>query len=357
MEYVKQGNSGLWVSRLSYGNWISSKGGESTLANDLVRTAWESGVNFFDTAEIYDLGEGEKQLGNALRALKVERSQLVITTKLFRSATGPHQKFTMNDVGMCKKKLISSMNRSLMNLGMDYVDVVFSHRHFEDTPMQEICEAFKVILAKGQALYWGTSEWPAIRIMEAMHICDKIGCPRPIVEQCQYNMMNRENMEKEYAALFDDYGLGTTVWSPLASGILTGKYMNGVVPDKSRFANDPRLQAMIFGKYYGTAEAIAKTDGILTGLKEIAEKDLGCKLSQMALAWTIVYPNTTTALMGASSMEQLTENLKAIDIMKKMRDSPEILAKIEMILNNRPEMEKDWSMPGCPFLPHRRGGN
>jgi aryl-alcohol dehydrogenase-like predicted oxidoreductase len=243
MEYVSLGTSGLKVSRLGFGNAITSDGDESEF-NSMVKAAWEAGINFFDTAELYDNGLGEIQMGNALKALGVARQELVITTKLFIGCTVPggkagnvELKINENQIGTSRKHLLEGMTRSLKNMQLDYVDIIYCHRYDIYTSTEEVCHAMKFILNRGQALYWGTSEWPAQRLVEAMHICDRIGCPRPIVEQPQYNIAYRQKMEIDYNILFDEYGMGTTIWSPLCSGILCGKYNDGSIPDSTRFDN------------------------------------------------------------------------------------------------------------------------
>lgn len=220
---------------------------------------------------------------------------------------------------------------------MEYVDVVFCHRYDEDTPTIEVVQAMKSILESGKALYWGTSTWPAVRVMEAMLLCDIVGCPRPIAEQCQYSMLHRKPIEKNYIALFDDYDLGTTIWSPLASGVLTGKYNNGI-PNGSRFANEE--YAYILDEYLGeTEEEKEATIKKLKGLASIAEK-IGCSMAQLALSWTIVSKDVTTCILGASKVSQLEENLKALEFVDKI--TPEISEEIEVILNNRPTLETDY---------------
>lgn len=240
MQYVNLGRSGIKVSRFSYGNWVNSEEDSEAqkTANELVKLAYESGINYFDTAEAYSFGKGERQLGIALKELNVPRSDYVVSTKIFwgkfTNNTNGH-----NNVGTSRKRLVEGLNRSLENLQLEYVDVVFCHRYDHETPTIEVVQTMKSIIESGKALYWGTSTWPAVRVMEAMLLCDIVGCPRPIAEQCQYSMMVRNTIEKDYTALFDDYGLGTTIWSPLASGILTGKYNNGI-PEDSRFGRNPR---------------------------------------------------------------------------------------------------------------------
>src|SRR3990167_4760058 len=313
MEYVNLGNTGLKVSRFAYGNCINCPEGAQEKANKMLKLAFDSGINFFDTAEVYGNGEGERQMGIALKALGVPREDYVLTTKIFWGKQSVNTN-TQNLVGTSRKHLIEGLNRSLVAFQHDYVDVVFCHRHDLATPMLEVCQAMKTIIESGKALYWATSEWPAARIMEAIHISDKIGCPRPIADQCQYNMLERSKVEFEYSCLFDDYKYGTTVWSPLASGILTGKY-NAGTPAGSRL--DANKQYITFlEKWFGEAVRDA-TIKKLQALETIAA-ELGCKLSQLALAWVIATKDVSTCILGASSEEQLKENLGALALKAKI---------------------------------------
>lgn len=346
MEYVNLGRSGLKVSRLSYGNFVNCKGDTQKLANDSIKVAWDAGINFFDTAELYGLGEGERQLGIAMRALNVPRSDYVITTKIFVGRFAENNN-NHNNKGCSRKRLYEGLDRSLKNLEFEYVDVLFCHRYDDETPTEEVCMAMRDIINSGKALYWATSEWPPIRIMEAIHICDKIGCPRPIVEQCQYNMFYREYLEKDLAVLADDYGYGTTIWSPLASGILTGKYNNGI-PEGSRFSHNSRTKA----RHYDTLMGEDNKDSTIKKLNQLADlaKELGCTLTQLAIAWTLTTKDVTTVLLGASSVEQLKENLAAAEFVKKI--TPEKLTQIEEILGNMPN-QGPILRTGCPKVDRR----
>lgn len=233
--------------------------------------------------------------------------------------------------------MIEGFNRSLKNLQMDYVDILFCHRYDYETPTIEVVQTIKQIIDSGKAFYWGTSFWPAVRLMEAVLLCDIIGCPRPIAEQCQYSMLVREHVEQDYVALFDDYGIGTTIWSPLACGILTGKYNDGI-PEGTRLAageND-----FLIKRYFG--QNGEKKDDImakLRALQKVAEK-LGCSQAQLALAWTLLCKDVTTCILGASRVSQLEENLKALEYVDKL--TPEILQEIEEILGNRPNLGMDY---------------
>ena len=350
MQYVNLGRSGLKVSRLGYGNWVNGLEDEEAqkMANALVKLAWDRGVNFFDTAEAYQSGQAERQLGIALKNLGVPRSDYVVTTKIFfgnfAENTNHH-----NNLGTSRKRLKEGLDRSLKHLQLDYVDVVFCHRYDEGTPTLETVLAMKDVIAQGKALYWATSTWPPVRVMEAIFLCDIHGCPRPIAEQCQYNMFVREEIELNYVEFFQDYGLGTTIWSPLCSGILTGKYNNGI-PKGSRFDKASQWKGRFYDQYLGTDEVKKATVAKLNGLAEIAKR-IGCTQTQLALAWTLKIDDVSTALLGASRESQLTENIEALAFVDKL--TPEILAEIEEILQNRPHRGIDYRNNLAP-LPYRR---
>jgi len=265
-------------------------------------------------------------------------------------AGNEEMKINENQKGTARKHLLEGMTRSLKNMQLDYVDIVYCHRYDCETTTQEVCEAMKVILNKGQALYWGTSEWPAVRLVEAMHICDKIGCPRPVVEQPQYNLAVRGKMESEYTLLFDEYGMGTTVWSPLFSGILSGKYNDGSIPDGTRFSN-PRFKARIYDRFFGDEQRAKVMVEKLKATKAIAD-ELGCTQAQLCIAWTMKLKDMSCVLLGASRVEQLVDNLKCMDVVPKL--TPEVLQKIEDVWKTKPEQEMNYvSVPRGP-LPDRR---
>ena len=272
MEYVNLGKSGIKVSRLSYGNWTNGEDNEEAQnkANTLVKLAFDSGINFFDTAEAYNRGQAERQLGIALKALGVPRSDYVVSTKIYGEK---HPDNKVNSVGCSRKRLYEGLVRSLKHLQLDYVDVVFCHRYDEGTPTIETVQAIKDLITTGKALYWATSTWPPVKIMEAIHLCDAIGCPRPIAEQCQYNMLVRDEVESNYTDCFDDYGMGTTIWSPLCTGILTGKY-NAGIPKGSRFDKNPQYKVMFYDNYFGTEELKKQTVAKLNALGR-SPRDLG----------------------------------------------------------------------------------
>mgnify|MGYP000393767509 CR=1 FL=1 len=309
MEYTRLGKSGLKVSKIGYGNYAAADRKDDALDAQLVKMAFEAGINFFDTAQFYGLGFGEISLGKALKALGVPREDYVVSTKIFWGAY-PEFKLPKNVLGYNRKALMEGVNSSLKRLQMDYVDVLHLHRYDLSTSTEELCYGIKTLLEQGKILYWGTSEWPASRIMEAMLICDKIGCPRPIADQCEYNLLVRNKVENEYVPLFDDYGLGTNVWSPLAMGILTGKY-NDYTPQDSRFGATKNQEALniYFNSYLGD-DRRAKVVGAINKMKAIAEREKTTAAS-LALAWVITGNDVSTTWLGATSVKQFQENLNA----------------------------------------------
>lgn len=329
MEYRFLGNSGLKVSALSYGAWVTFANQVDTkLAAELMTTAYESGVNFFDNAEVYASGEGEKIMGQVLKEVGWERSDLVISTKLFWGGDGP------NDKGLSRKHILEGIDKSLKRLQMDYVDLVFCHRADLYTPIEETVRAMNHIIQQGKAFYWGTSEWNARQITEAYQISKREHLIPPLMEQPEYNMFHRSKVEVEYAPLYNEFGLGTTIWSPLASGLLTGKYKKGI-PEGTRSTLDgygwlkPRFeneQAM---------ERLAKVEKLLP----IAE-EIGCTMAQLAIAWCLKNRNVSTVITGASNETQMVENLDALSVTDLLSD--EMMDKIEIILDNKPQGEKDW---------------
>ena len=232
MIYRYLGNSGLKVSALSFGNWLNSDQDDNyEVTRDSIKRCLEYGINFFDTAEIYNKGSAETQMGRALKELNVKREDIVVSTKLWRVGDGPNDQF------LSRKHLMEAINNSLKRLQMDYVDVVFCHRPDYETPLEETCRAMHSIIEQGKAFYWGTSMWPADRISKAIEICERLNLHKPITEQPAYSMVRRDLVEKDYRRLFSEYRYGTTIWSPLAGGILTGKYNDGNVPAGSRYDN------------------------------------------------------------------------------------------------------------------------
>ncbi|KAJ8487609.1 hypothetical protein ONZ51_g4063 [Trametes cubensis] len=348
MPFRRLGPSGLRVPVFSLGAWLTY--GETVVGDpvkEIIKTALENGINMFDTAEGYAQGKAEIEMGRVFKELDVKRSDLVITTKIFWGGRGP------NDMGLSRKHIVEGTKKCLQRLQMDYVDVIFAHRPDHTVPMEEIrsrtvSRATGTVLLnwlrrhRPQAFYWATSEWTARDIEEAYHVASKLGLAAPIAEQCMHNMFHRERPEKEYAPLYEKYSIGTTVFSALASGLLTGKYNNGIPPD-SRFAVHSDFFKERIAKLKG--EEGQKQLKSVKELAEFAEKELGCSINQLALAWVAASPNTSTVILGASKPEQVLDNLKALEVIPKL--TPEVLEKIEKILDNKPE---PWSSFGRPKL-------
>lgn len=332
MEYRYLGNSGLRVSVLSFGNWLNSNKPEDyQITKDAMKVCFDSGVNFFDTAEIYGFGQAETIMGNAFKELGFRREEIVVSTKLFKIGQG------VNDAFLSRKHIIEGLNNSLKRLQLDYVDVVFCHRPDYQTPLEETCRAMNSVIENGKAFYWGTSEWTADRIAKAIEICDRLGLHKPIVEQPQYNMLHRAKFENEYRFLFQEYRYGTTIWSPLAGGILAGKYNDGNIPEGSRYDNHKMLDA-IWQKHMGP-DAKEATLKKLNALADIA-KEVGYTQAQLSLAWAIANGDVSTCILGFTRVSQVEENLKALDLYYKW--TPELEKKVRDVLGTDPEAVMDW---------------
>ncbi|MBN2491594.1 MAG: aldo/keto reductase [Planctomycetes bacterium] len=330
MHYRALGRSGLRISALSFGAWVTF--GEQldvAAAHRCMKAAFEAGVNFFDNAEVYAGGAAETIMGDVLQKAGWKRSDLVISTKIFWGGKGP------NDVGLSRKHIVEGVDAALRRLRLDYVDLVFCHRPDFHTPLVETVRAMSHVVDRGRALYWGTSEWTAEQIRAAYEIACRERLIPPTMEQPQYNMFTRERVEKEYLRLYDQIGLGTTVWSPLASGLLTGKYVDGI-PAGSRLGleNWAWLRERMQGR--GDWE---RRLGQVKQLRSLAA-EIGVTLPQLALAWCLKNPHVSTVITGASRPEQVVENMKAIDAVEKL--SREILDRIEEVLENRPTPEEDF---------------
>ena len=334
MLYRKLGNTGLKVSVLSFGNWITGHSEENEkIQMECVKLAWDNGINYFDTSENYGLGTGEILMGRCLKALNVDRCKLVVSTKVFWSVKG--EGFKVNLIGLSRKHIMEGVNNSLKKLQLDYVDIVFCHRPDYETPMEEVCKGMSDLIDQGKAYYWGTSEWPACMIAAAIETCKRLNLHGPKVEQCEYNMLQRNKMENEYKYLFDAYNMGTTIFSPLKSGLLTGKYNSGEKLEGTRFSTYA-FCLKLWDKCMSNEQKKKDLLGKLRKLKEIAD-ETGFTMPQMALAWTIANKRTTTCILGASKVKQLEENLKCIELLKKW--TPELEKKIEETLGNKPD---DW---------------
>jgi voltage-dependent potassium channel beta subunit len=308
MEYRRLGNSGLKVSVLSFGSWVTF---HNQLGNDTalqcMQAAYEAGVNFFDNAEVYAAGKSETIMGEVVRELGWPRSSYVISTKLYWGLhEGPNTKKTLN-----RKYLMQAIDGSLERLGLDFVDLLFCHRSDPETPIEETVWAMSDIVASGKALYWGTSEWSAEELEEAFQVAERYNLRKPVMEQPQYSLLWRDRVEREYAPLYEKYGLGTTTWSPLASGALTGKYLDGI-PEGSRAAL-PGYEWL--REHILTEENNERVRRVL----EVA-KELGCTPAQLAIAWCAKNPNVSTVITGASRVEQVRENMEALNILPHVPD-------------------------------------
>jgi voltage-dependent potassium channel beta subunit len=284
--------------------------------------AYKHGVNFFDNAEAYASGEAEVVMGNVIRRAGWKRSDLVISTKIFWGGQGP------NDRGLSRKHIIEGVDAALARLQLDYVDLVFCHRPDPDTPIEETVRAMNHVIDRGKAFYWGTSEWSADQIMEAAMIARREHLVGPQMEQPQYHMLHRDRVEKEYARLYKELGLGTTIWSPLASGLLTGKYDDTCPPDTR--VDQPGMEWL---REELTGETGAENREKVRKLRPIADT-LGCTRAQLAIAWCLRNPHVSTVITGASRPEQVEENLAALQVVDKL--TPDVIEQIERILANRP---------------------
>jgi len=317
MEYRKVGKWGLKVSELSLGSWLTF-GNQLDVdsAKEAMKEAFKQGINFFDTAEAYASGMAEFIMGQVLKEFR--RTDIVVSTKIFWGGNGP------NDRGLSRKHLLEGTWNSLRRLQLDYVDLIYCHRPDPETPIEETALAMDYIVRNGLALYWGTSEWSADQLEAAHKACKELNCVPPIVEQPLYNMLSRERVEKEYLPIYEKYGMGLTTFSPLASGILTGKYNSGI-PENSRLARFPWLRKNLEERGLLSNETLGK-------VREIGKiaKEFGVKQSQLALAWCLKNPRVSSVILGVSNSEQLKENLKAIEVKEKLTE--DIMEKIKKIL-------------------------
>ncbi len=327
MEYRHLGRTGIRVSELSFGSWVTFKNQvDVKAAVEIMSAAYDAGVNFFDNAEVYASGKSEEVMGAALKQLKWRRSSYLVTTKFFWGLNdGINERNTLN-----RKRLIEGINGSLERFKLDYVDVIYCHRPDKTTPIEETVWAMHNIIEWGKAMYWGTSEWSAAEIVEAIAIAEKHHLHKPVTEQPQYNLFERGRMSGDYVRFYQDYGYGSTIWSPLASGLLTGKYNNGI-PKNSRGAlkGYEWLHDSLKNK-----EKLAK----VAALGKIAE-ELDCTTAQLALAWCLKNPNVSTVITGATSVKQLKENMKAAEVAPKI--TPEVLEKIDKAFGVKQEADED----------------
>jgi voltage-dependent potassium channel beta subunit len=326
MEYRYMGKTGLQLSVLSFGSWVTfHKQIDDSMADELMGIAYDNGVNFFDNAEVYSLGESEKMMGRVLKKKNWDRTSYTISSKAFFGWRGNKNK--PNQSGLSRKHLTEACHEALIRMQSDYLDLYFCHRPDKNAPIEEVVRTMNTLIQQGKILYWGTSEWSAQEIMEAHMIAAKNNLIGPAMEQPEYNLFNRNKMENEYLQVFKTVGLGTTIWSPLASGVLTGKYNNDI-------PEDSRLAVPGFEWLKDKAYAMEKINKVKK-LKTVSDK-LGTTLATLSIAWCIKNVNVTTAILGATKKEQLTENLKAIEVLPKI--TAEVMEQIDTIMQTKPVM-------------------
>ncbi|PZX59535.1 potassium channel beta subunit family protein [Hydrotalea sandarakina] len=326
MEYRKMGRTGLQLSALSFGSWVTfHKQINDGIADELMGIAYDNGINFFDNAEAYALGESEKMMGRVLKSKGWDRTSYVLSSKAYFGWRGKNNK--PNQTGLSRKHLTEACHEALQRLQTDYLDLYFCHRPDKSTPIEEVVLTMNTLINQGKILYWGTSEWSGVEIMEAHRIARDYRIIGPSVEQPQYNLFERNKLENEYLEIFKNVGMGTTIWSPLASGLLTGKYNNGI-PEDSRLSIEG---------FEWLKDRILVSDKIekakqLTALAQT----LGISVAALSIAWVLKNPNVTTAILGATKTQQLNDNLKALDVLPMLNH--EIMDKIEGIVNNKPHL-------------------
>lgn len=330
MKYNYLGRSGLKVSALSFGSWVTfGDQVDEQIAYDCMKEAYDAGVNFFDNAEAYAGGQSEIMMGNIIKKAGWKRSDLVLSTKIFWGGDGP------NDTGLSYKHIIEGANAALNRMQTDYVDLIFCHRPDIHTPIEETVRAMNQVIQSGKAFYWGTSEWSAVQIQEAYRIARENNLRPPLMDQPQYNMFHREKVESEFKSLYNDIGLGTTIWSPLASGLLTGKYNDGI-PEDSRLSMD---------QYEWLKESLLDSDEGKERLKKVGEladvaDEIAISMPHLALAWCLKNKDVSTVITGASKPEQVRQNMEAIEKIDLL--TPDVMESIEEILNNKPEQPNDF---------------
>ncbi len=323
MEYRRLGKSGLKVSALSFGAWVTfAQQISKETASDLMATAFDAGVNFFDNAEAYAGGKAEKVMGKIIKAHGWGRDEFVVSSKVFWGGEKPNQK------GLSRKHVVEACHAALRRLQVDYLDLYFCHRPDPETPIEETVRAMTDLIHQGKVLYWGTSEWSADQINEAYNLARQHGLETPTMEQPQYNMFHRDKVEREFAPLYGDLGLGMTVWSPLASGLLTGKYNDGD-PGDTRMS----LKGYEWLREHMTSDEAKQRLETVKALAGVAA-DLHTNLPRLALAWCLRNPHVSTVITGASRVEQLKDNMEAVEVVGRL--TPEVLERIEGLLGNAP---------------------
>jgi len=324
MEYRRMGKSGLQLSVLSFGSWVTFARQTDDHTNERLMTqAYEAGVNFFDNAEVYSAGLSEEMMGRVLKKLNWDRSSYVLSSKAYFGWKGEDKK--PNQHGLSRKHLMEACHEALERLQVEYLDLYYCHRPDANVPMEEVVRTMNTLIQQGKVFYWGTSEWTAAEIMEAHMIAKDLGLEGPAVEQPEYNLFNRRKLEVDYAPIFRNVGMGTTIWSPLASGILTGKYNDGI-PEGSRMSLEG----------YEWLKDRAVVEDKINRVKALGDfaNELGVSLPTLSIAWCISNPNVTTAILGATKVDQLTENLKALEVLPLMTE--EVKQKIDDIMGTKP---------------------
>jgi voltage-dependent potassium channel beta subunit len=324
MEYRRMGRSGLQLSVLSFGSWVTfHKQINDNSADELMGIAYDNGINFFDNAEVYALGESEKMMGRVLKAKNWDRTSYTISSKAFFGWRGKENK--PNQTGLSRKHLTEACHEALQRLQTDYLDLYFCHRPDKNTPIEEVVLTMNNLIQQGKILYWGTSEWSGVELMEAHRVAQHYRLIGPSMEQPQYNLFERNKIENDYLEVYKNVGLGTTIWSPLAAGLLTGKYNNGI-PEGSRLA----IEGFDWLKErWIMQDKIEKVQKL-----QLLANELGCSLPALSIAWCIKNPNVTTAILGATKKEQLIDNLTALKAVELL--TSEVISKIEAIMQNKP---------------------
>lgn len=324
MEYRRMGKSGLKLSALSFGSWVTFGSQiQDDTSERLMQMAYENGINFFDNAEAYASGKSEEVMGQILKKMNWNRSTFVLSSKVFWGGDKPNQK------GLMRKHIVEACNAALNRLQVEYLDLFYCHRPDEETPIAETVWTMHNLIQQGKILYWGTSEWNAQQITEAHLVAEKYNLIGPSVEQPQYNLLERRKLEKEYLPLFENYGMGTTIWSPLASGVLTGKYLNGI-PKGSRM--EIESLSWIKDKVWSP-----ENQEKVKQLNALAQ-ELDVSLTNLSIAWCLKNPNVSSVILGATKTDQLEENLKSLDVLSLLTE--EVMANIDDIMKNKPHLVK-----------------
>lgn len=326
MEYRRMGKTGLQLSVLSFGSWVTFARQTDDSDNDrLMSIAYDAGINFFDNAEVYSGGQSEEMMGRVLKKKDWDRSSYVLSSKAFFGWKGEEKK--PNQHGLGRKHLMEACDEALQRLQVEYLDLFYCHRSDSNVPMEEIVRTMNTLIQQGKIFYWGTSEWSASEIMEAHMVAKELGLEGPAVEQPEYNLFNRRKMEAEFLTIFKNIGMGTTIWSPLASGLLTGKYSKGI-PEGSRMSLE--------GYEWLRDRAMSETK--LRQVDELGRlaDSLGVGLPTLSIAWCVRNPDVTTAILGATKEIQLVENLKALDVLPLLTE--EVMYRIDEIMGTKPEL-------------------